>query len=146
MLAVGNVGCETVNDADECTAGVWPSIPGAAWIWSPGPAEQATFTARFRLPPQAKKRDGVLEISADNAYQAYLNGELVGSGGAFDPDGPDDFTWATVFTHDLDPKAKENVLEVRVINYFGAPTDENPAGVTFRLTASYVCPGRSCAR
>lgn len=144
--AVGNVGCEAVNAAGQCTSGVYPHLTGASWIWLPPTRteEQATFSQTFRIPPQAKEITGVLHVTADNAYRAYLNGELVGSAGSFDPNGPDDATWSTVFTHQVMPIKRNNTLAIQVINYFGPPTDDNPAAVIFRLDVSYVCPGHSC--
>lgn len=127
----------------------WPILEGAAWVWRTASPrnEVVTFKRAFYVPRSARGRSGVLHITADNAYQAFLNGKPVGANGPFDFDGPDEGTWATIFEHAVTPKKGWNVLTVRAINYFGpAEPPDNPAGLVFRLDVSYTCPGRSGAR
>jgi len=146
VYSVGNVGCEAIDPTGHCTSGVWPTLDGASWVWLPAPRSEqiVKFSTSFRIPPSAKNIDGELSMTADNAYRAYLNGKLVGTGGPFDVDGPDESTWSTIFSHEVHPAKRNNVLVIRVVNYFGPSDESNPAGLIFRLDVSYTCPGRSC--
>jgi hypothetical protein len=126
----------------------WPRLDGAAWIWrTPTDVnEVVTFRRRFRIPHSAQEVRGSLWITADNAYRAYLNGHLVGHNGAFSFDGPDSFTWSTIYRHRLNPKTGLNRLQIKALNYFGpAEPPDNPAGVVFELRVSFECPGKSCS-
>ena len=69
---------------------MWPKIEGATWIWtankvSPDEAHNGspiiTFTRTFDSP---SAQQGRVEITADNAFEATLNGKLIGSHGALD--------------------------------------------------------------
>jgi hypothetical protein len=128
----------------------WPAPPpGASWIWRTPTSrnEVVTFTVRFSVKHSARNVHGMLSVTADNAYKAYLNGRLVGANGPFSFDGPDEFTWATIYKHAVTPVRGANVLKIKALNYFG-PSEPgvNPAGAVFRLRVTFDCPGKSCRR
>ena len=87
---------------------------------------------------------GILQITADNAYRAYLNGRLVGHNAAFSINGPDSFTWSRIYRYFPYPQPGHNQLRIQALNHFGpAQPPDNPGGVIFKLRVSFECPGSS---
>src|SRR5438045_791058 len=90
VLTYGHGGCDAVDGDGFCTSGLWGKLPGAHWIWRsrlPTPDEAAngsgvvTFTKTFSVPPSAAGASGTIRVTADNSYQLYLNGVLLGQDG-----------------------------------------------------------------
>jgi lysophospholipase L1-like esterase len=86
-------------------------LMGADWVWSNGtPGEQETAYLRksFDL-----KQTGAAEVSvaADNSYELFVNGKLVGQGSE----------WSTAERFDITPllKVGKNVIAVRATNAGG---------------------------
>jgi len=122
-------------------------LEGAQWIWksyqaTPDEAQNGsgvvTFRTRFDRPPNAKNAKGTIQITADNAYELYLNDQFIGRSGPLDASSNDDQIWRTINSHPLDLRLGENELKIRAINYHFpynmVPTpSDNPAGVIFVL-------------
>ncbi len=71
-------------------AGVEPRLTDAQWIWYPegrpeasAPPARRFFARRFDLPDRSDVRSARLAITADNAFQVWLNGRPAGAGDAF---------------------------------------------------------------
>lgn len=65
-------------------------IQNAQWIWYPegnpaaaAPSERCCFTRSFELPAIGKLRSAVAEMTADNAFQLWINGTLALEGDNF---------------------------------------------------------------
>ena len=146
-LTFGNVGCEAVDDDGFCTAGAWPGIAGAHWIWQRTNVSEAqalhgaggvAFVQHFTLPDEAQDITGTLSVNADNAYRVFLNGKRLGGDGFMTRHPPYDAEgWANVEQFAIAPLPGRNTLTVHVINYDGdgVPYD-NPAGVIWRADIS----------
>ena len=116
-----------------------PDIAKASWIWnareglSEG-AENCFFRKTFELP--AKPKAATVLITADNAYDLYVNGSMVGADGGFDA-----VYWSSLEKYDTAPMlaAGRNVLAVRGHNMGGpagliaAARIELPDGATLEL-------------
>ena len=123
----------------------WPTLQGATWIWTVERVsnEEAvhgsaivTFRRKFRVP--GKATSAILRIGADNAYEASLNGKLLGASGALDPASGGDQQWRMIDSYAVQLQPGENELVVRAINYHSPLGEEadsysNPAGVIFTL-------------
>ena len=103
----------------------------AHWIWTPegdpttdAPAAKRYFRKTFELPPGKPPPHGMLWISADDRFIAYLNGERIASHAGTG-------TFASV---DVSSKLKpgRNVLAVEAEN-LPAPVPANPAGLLANL-------------
>lgn len=124
----------------------WPKIDGATWIWRTATVAKdeavqgspvVTFRHKFTAPSGAP-RQATLQITADNAYQASLNGRLIGSNGVLDAASNADQQWRGIDSYKVTLRPGSNELIVRAINYhspLGASADgqSNPAGVIFAL-------------
>jgi hypothetical protein len=111
--------------ADPITDSQPQPIEQARWIWYPegNPAaavEPCTryFRRIFEIPRGKKVRSARLQITADNDFQAWLNGDQVAEGGNFH----------VVYAADVAASLKSgtNVLAVSAVNGGDAP---NPAGL-----------------
>ena len=123
----------------------WPKLEGAKWIWTSNTVTQdeaqngsAITTFRRRFTPPIGAKHGVIQISADNAYELYLNDQFIGRSGPLDASSNDDQIWRAINSYTLDLRLGENELKVRAINYHfpykTVPTPfDNPAGVIFLL-------------
>jgi len=87
-----------------------PAIENASWIWGDMHSDVSQFRIEFTLP-KSPAAAGVL-ITADNGYELYVNGEMVG----FDI-GPDRDVWGSIEHWDIKPHLTQgrNVLGIRGI-------------------------------
>ena len=145
----------------------------ATWIWStsnpgtPNDGEYATFEKGFDLP--GPPTSGSLKITADNGYQASLNGTLVGSARLFAPffatgdltdTGVQSSEWWLPGDFGLTPlQMGANKLSVIAANEAAFPDPPNvettgvagdvgavcanPAGLIFKAQASYLANSAS---
>jgi outer membrane protein OmpA-like peptidoglycan-associated protein len=125
----------------------WPSLKNATWIWTVDKVSSheaahgspiITFRRTFRYDGPADAH-ATLMITADNAYQATLNGKALGSNGALDPTSNADAQWHSFDSYDVALKPGTNELVVKAINYHwpyggSATPEQNPAGLVFSLT------------
>ena len=138
--------------------GSWPTITGATWIWRTQYTDPAweyanvphhedgdywIFRRTFTLPEGAYDFSGMLTtITADNAYEIYINGVYVGGDGALNKDGPDTQQWKSIEQYiGFTPLSGENVIEIRSVNFFSYGTySSNPAGLIYKVDVSYEMP------
>lgn len=124
----------------------WPVLQGATWIWrvtkvSKDEAHNGSPVVTFRrkfTPPVGRTR-ATLRITADNAYQVSLNGEVVGSSGELAAaSNVDDGHWHTFDAYAVPLQPGENVIIVRAVNYHSSATsgEANPGGVVFSLAVA----------
>jgi len=149
VLTYKNVGCTRVNARGFCKGGVWPSIPGAHWVWNrrnqtPNHAlhgqRPLNFFWYFTLPRSATGITGTLRITVDNGYRVSLNSVKGGRDcatklhGDCRPNGG----WPSIETWDIHPRPGFNTIKVRAVNYPG-PADPyySPAGLIFRADITY---------
>lgn len=119
----------------------WPLIEGATWIWkstlvNDEEAENGippvTFRKKFTLSWPVK---GTIKITADNAYELFLDGKLIGKDGVLDPTAWD-FTWQTIETYNVEMGPGNHEFQFKVVNYgadfpFNTPVT-NPASFIFK--------------
>ncbi len=127
----------------------WPKLDGATWIWRVGKVSKdeavngspiVTFRRKFTLPAGSGNQ-GTLQITADNAYEASLNGKVIGSNGVLDAASSSDQQWHGFDTYTVALQPGENELIVRAINYHSplgeaADGETNPGGVVFSLAVA----------
>jgi len=139
VLSEPNIGCTGVDAHGFCTGGIYPSLHGARWIWKTHETvrEQNTsdygpviFVRRVDVPRDADSVGARIRITADNGYDLFVNGTLVGSGA----------DWTLIDTFNglpLHPGA--NWLVVKVTNFAGpAAPFENPAALLYKLRVTYT--------
>jgi hypothetical protein len=124
----------------------WPVLKGATWIWRVARVSKdeaihgsPVVTFRRKFTPPAGRNHATLKITADNAYQVSLNGEVIGSSGELmATSGVDDGHWHMFDAYAVPLKPGENVLIVRAVNYRspGASGEGNPGGVVFSLAVA----------
>lgn len=139
---------------------------GADWIWeservvNPVNGDIVSFERSFEI--DGYPISGILDITCDNGYEAYLNGEFIGSGqvedGWMGSDLKEGYVhtsgWQTVEHYDvsglLNPGG--NILEVIAVNEYMNTDDVgddgkrqlegdeiiNPGGLIFELTITYL--------
>jgi len=100
-----------------------PDYTKASWIWDAKSAlGEGTENVFFRKPIElpARPKSATILVTADNAYDLYVNGSLVGSDGGFDA-----VFWSSLEKYDLAPLlvAGKNVIAMRGNNMGG------PAGL-----------------
>ncbi len=122
----------------------WPTLQDAHWIWKsyevpPDEALQGseivTFRYRFSLPSNISDIDGIIRITADNAYELALNGTVIGQDGILDTSGTD-LGWQSIEAYPFYPHSGENELIIRALNYRHYDSS-NPAGILFRASITY---------
>ncbi len=127
----------------------WPTLKGATWIWRVAKVSKeeavkgspiVTFRRKFTIS-SGDGAQGTLQITADNAYEATLNGKVIGSNGALDAASNGDQQWRTIDSYTVSLKPGNNILSVRAINYHSplgnsADGESNPAGLIFSLAVS----------
>ncbi|HEY3353694.1 MAG TPA: LamG-like jellyroll fold domain-containing protein [Polyangia bacterium] len=119
-------GWSSATDEGGVDGGPWGWVGGmpdntpARWVWLyDSTAADDYYTGWFRRKFTPRFSAGVLHVTADNAYDAYLNGALVGRG--------DDWPTAGKFPVGLHGHGN-NVLAIRAENWGG------PGGVVVDLT------------
>jgi len=139
-------GLSNSRGADAPAAGVpLPAIDKASWIWGDMQSDLCEFRMEFTLqrPPAAAS----LLITADNGYELYVNGVLVG----FDI-GPDSNVWQSIERWDVKDRlvAGRNVVGIRGIclggqrgvvaalrvDMDGAPPLERVTDATWRVSSA----------
>jgi hypothetical protein len=139
--------------------GGWPAdlsaVPGAMWIWAPGvtgttaPAPLASYYFSKTFVLTGYPTGGTISVAADDFAAVSVNGTAVGSIGSTADAGAASDTENTLHTFDVAPflKPGENTITVKAQNgspFFspicndGCPYDENPAGVVFGGSLSFV--------
>jgi hypothetical protein len=139
--------------------GGWPAdlsaVPGAAWIWAPGvtgataPAPLASYYFSKTFVLTGHPLDGTISVAADDFAAVSVNGTAVGSIGSTTDIGAAGDAESRLHTFDLTAflKPGENTITVEAQNgspFFspicsdGCPYDENPAGVVFGGSLSFV--------
>jgi hypothetical protein len=139
VLSVPNIGCTAVDQNGFCTGGIYPSLRGAHWIWKTHETvmEQNTsdygpviFVRRIDVPTTADTISAQIRITADNAYELFINGTPIGTGN----------DWNVISTFPvtaLQPGA--NWLVAKVTNFAGpAAPFENPAALLYKLRVTYT--------
>ncbi|MEY3014862.1 MAG: extracellular matrix protein, partial [Pseudomonadota bacterium] len=122
----------------------WTKLAGSTWIWSddivldPKKDETVWFGRQFDVPPGIAQLAGSFEVAADGTYECKLNGKLIASSGS------DPKPWTKVAKVPVGSylKSGENTLICKVTNP-GDPNGTiltNPAGLLFRLTATWYAP------
>ena len=123
----------------------WPTMKGATYVWTTYKVSKqeavhgspvVTFRRKFRVP--AKVTTALLRIGADDAYEASLNGKVLGSSGKLDAAATTDQQWSRIDSYTVQLRPGENELVVRAINYHwplgeSADSESNPGGVIFAL-------------
>lgn len=142
VLSVPNIGCTAVDANGFCTGGIYPSLRGARWIWKTHETveEQNTsdygpviFVRRIDVPKKADTVSARIKITADNAYDLFVNGAHVGSGN----------DWNVITTFPLTGTAAfhpgANWLVIKVTNFAG-PADpfQNPAALLYKVKVTYT--------
>jgi len=133
--------------------GSWPTIAGATWIWRTQytdplweyanvPTGGWYFQRTFSLPSAAYDISGSINITADNAYYLYVNGNAIGGDGALSRDGPDTQQWKTVEEFAITQfQPGQNTILIRSMNYFDSgSSSSNPAGLVFKAEITYKEP------
>jgi hypothetical protein len=138
VLSVPNIGCNAVDPAGFCTAGIYPSLRGAHWIWkthrtvmaqNTSPYGPVIFVRRIDVPRRAESVHGRIRITADNSFRLFVNGTATGSG--------NDWRFIRTFqVGSLHPGT--NWMVVKVKNFAGpAAPFENPAALLYKLRVRY---------
>ncbi len=131
-LTYGHGGCVSLDANSNCTDGSWDTIEGAPYIWKTQlvSADEArngesgvVFSKEFSLPATATDITAKIQINADDYYELYLNGVLVGKNG----------THWNIETYTIHPVPGANTIKVSVGNRSGcADAGCNPAGLTYK--------------
>jgi len=123
-------------------------IPGD-WIYtayevSPGVNGEAyngatnDFQRAFEIPECATNIKGTIDVTADNQFDAKLNGNEVVSGN----------DWGTKYSQSFTPQIGPNTFDFNVINwgkdqgYFLTDPEQNPGGLIYDAKISYDGCGR----
>ncbi|MDN5852430.1 MAG: glycoside hydrolase family 78 protein [Actinomycetia bacterium] len=108
-----------------------PSFEGANWIWyrEGNPADSAPtgtryFRRAFDLPADEEVRTATLQLTADDAFTVYVNGEEIASS----PSVQDSWRTATVTEIASDLRPGRNVIAIEAVNRM-----PGPAGVIAKL-------------
>jgi hypothetical protein len=115
----------------------WASIPGASWIWPYYRVDSADkfgpydFKKEFALPDDISDAAGSFQISSDDIYTLYINGELIA-------DNVD--AVGVVNTYQFTPLPELNVIEITAFNIlgFGVNPESNPAGIIYRADINFT--------
>jgi len=126
----------------------WPTLDPASWIsdtyYIEGNIAGNTwrrFGKTVELCEGAYNISGEINATADNAEEAYVNGNLVGSDGEVQGAFVDNQEWSTIKTYYFVASADTLNFDFIVRNYSGqnSPTS-NPTGLIFNATINYSCP------
>jgi alpha-L-rhamnosidase len=110
-----------------------PLLEHAKWIWHnegnpvvAAPVGERFFRRAFELSPNQKIRSAEIVLTADNSFEAWINGQLAGSGG--------DFKQSFHFDIKSWLKPGANLLCVKAVNGADSP---NPAGLIGALDVQF---------
>ncbi|GEM_PF-3087554 len=135
------------------------NIPGATWIWkeylvsNPSQTTTVTFTRTFELPADAKNIKGTFVIAADDLFKCYFNSDSTPFTQVVPVAGRGYYQEENKLTMSVDDYLKPgtNLLKCEVTNIGGdasgiwqATAQNNPAGLLYRLDASYGCSATRC--
>jgi hypothetical protein len=129
----------------------WPLITAspAAWISNTYITEGnitgdtwRRFTRTVTLCKGAYDITGMINATADNAEEVYVNGVFVGSDGEIQGPFVDNFEWSTIQSYPYQIAAANTVtFDIIVRNYAVAPeSTKNPTGLIYSISLSYKCP------
>jgi len=138
------------------SAGVWPTISGADWVSTALVTEQDSdpskaldswrkYVKTFSVPTSSYIIPGAgLDITADNAEGAYLNGTLIGHDGVVNGPFVDNYEWKTILPYTFNPVIGNNKLEIVWRNYdVGSQESSNPNGVIYKGAVQYYTRSES---
>jgi hypothetical protein len=130
---------------------LWPAIGGAVWISSnytvedPAVDSWRAFLRMFYVPGSVVSAS--INITTDNAYILYVNGELIGSDGNVygPPPSPRNGEYASIEEYDLTSILEEGINWIWIVlrNYEPLTTatwQSNPTGLIYRLRVTYKVP------
>ena len=124
------------------------SIPGVSWIWATDPTRQAdttvnviyNFEKTFEWMGPITEATLQLNVGADNSYEVYLNGNLVGGDNTeFNYQPPTDVYSGVQISQWI--LQGDNTLEIQVKNWAmenGNPLT-NPGGLLYKLVIDGQC-------
>jgi alpha-L-rhamnosidase len=97
--------------APDGSRGLGADLRLGEWIWVPGAAASipvAFFRRSFNLDPSMRLAEAVIKLNADNAFDLYVNGGLVGN----------NRFWDVPREYDITPDLRSglNVVAVKVVN------------------------------
>ena len=120
----------------------WPLIEDASWVWRTEFTDAAWeynnlpeggwyFRKIFnveKVPVSAS-----IQISADNAFQLWINDVFINGDGPMHRDGPEHQEWKSIENYDITNVLLkgENVIDIRALNCWESP---NPAGLIFKIS------------
>jgi hypothetical protein len=125
--------------------GIWPSIPGAQWIWSESQISDSNVPVAHRFSKTfdvTATTSGSIEIAADYYYYILLNSHVIGEGAS--AQGSQNFTATKTFNiNSSNFVVGQNTLTIDVLylpnSYPSIGIDNssmNEAGVIFKLQTS----------
>ncbi len=155
-------GVPASGGAVEITArpGSWNTdlLPEAQWIWSETPVtggrgvagDVVKFTDTFELTCTPTTAQLSLNITADNEYRVFLNGQKIADSGWTQVKDTcpgmyiDDYTYRSLYTHTVsDPDLFQSGTNTLVFDVLNLPcyTDSgNPGGLIYKAVITYDCP------
>jgi hypothetical protein len=99
------------------------------------------FSKTVDLCDGAYDISGTINATADNAEEAYVNGDLVGYDGEVQGAFTDNHEWATINEYYYEAEADTLTFDFIVRNYSGTNDPEtNPTGLLFDASIDYSCP------
>ena len=122
------------------TGALWISTAASNNEGNPTADQWRLFQDSFTLPTNAAATPAALAYTADNAAEAYLNGNTISStpeatyGASSDAS-----TYATVYTTSFLPTAGTNTLDF-VVRNLGGNYSSNPTGLLYQATVNYCQP------
>ena len=136
----------------------WVTLSGARWVSTTSlnsGVEAANegdawrlFKEDFTVPAKGSDPSGSIQIAADNAFEVYLNGTLLGSSADFSPSAPvygpqsgsgSQTPFHSLTTYTFTPRVGANTLMFVVRNWDNNST-ANPSGLLYNAVIHYNLP------